>query len=247
MAKKLTRKTLEELAKEMVVLTKEEQKQIVGGGEGVIVVDTNGFLVTDNGVLANMPNYETMQNDPTTTYWAVYDPSGHKKSPFSTPLATPGSVSSSATSRSDSSTKITQIVGDAVSRDVLPYLAERTDVEWSMLLDTTGNKSGWLYTSGNSTTVTRPTIEEAKGYNEHYHSHPHLKGDEQAGPYPSKNDVNIANDLGENAGVTKSGFYDAERNRFVIFHGKPSKNKEDNEVTPKGNDTNTKFSRNTDW
>ncbi len=60
MAKKITRQTLEQLATSFAALSKEEQHTYIGGG--IIVVDCNGAVISDNSILSKISAYQQMSD-----------------------------------------------------------------------------------------------------------------------------------------------------------------------------------------
>lgn len=220
MAKKITRQTLEQLATSFAALSKEEQHTYIGGG--IIVVDCNGAVISDNSILSKISAYQQMSDESDKTYWVVYDP----KRGGSTPFATNGSISNKSTADPNvcfDGYPITDISGTAVTKELLAYLAERTKVEWGAMIDSTGNRGGRLYSSGLSMAVYRPSDLQG-GYDLSYHTHPFFDPHSETEPsYKlSESDRDLAEEDAKK-GVKKSAYYDAESNQWVVYQGSAEK------------------------
>lgn len=180
MAKKLTRKTLDELAETMTILSKDEQMEVIGGK--VVIIDKTGKIstTTDPTMASIISDYNSLESDSEKTYFCVLDDKNGVKMHSS--IGTINSVE-----RYGSDDHGYTLEGSAINTSVLSFIAKHTNVEWGMLEDRK-QKDGEekvdsrLFTSCRSTEVVvygagakddKNNLVPYNGYDTFYHTHPY--------------------------------------------------------------------------
>lgn len=210
MAKKLTRKTLDQLAESMIILCKEEQMDFIGGK--MVIATQNGELSTtfDSNIIGSIiSDYKTMEDDKEKVYWCVLDNNGGYKVHSSV-----GTINSS-----ESYANGLSIQGSAVNKDTFKFLSQNTDVEWGMFEDNQQDESeekvaSQLFTSGRSHDIVPPGRKPGQstygGFDTMYHSHP-TSGD------ASPSDLENAN-IFDDRGIKDQYIYDVQNDQYKLYH-----------------------------
>lgn len=214
--KKIRKTELEELAKTMPILSKNELASMIGGK--VVLVDNKGVIINLNNAQEdqyseirdmfkdNNLDYSNLDSFDDTTYFIVAGEDSLKMKAQEGTYTSNGNTSTSCDVEGD-------IEGNAITKDVFEFLANNTDVEWGYY-SASGGEYGRLVTS-NSGTFAHPLDDvNARNYNEFYHSHPaKVKHEENEG---SKNDVKYAKQL-EELEYNNIGIYDAKKGEYIYY------------------------------
>lgn len=143
--KTITKKSLEELAKEMPVIEEFEMRQVIGGDK--YVFNEMGALVN---VIPDLNNYFT-----------VLDENGKEKAEMA--------LSDQFTRDTEDWPTGSMFVGRAITEDVFKFMADNTKVEWAL---STNSGGGLLTTSEQMDRVAHPLDPDNNEYEKFYHSHP---------------------------------------------------------------------------
>lgn len=140
---------LEELAKVMPVLTEKEQSTFIGGDR---------YLFNRSGKLVGQ------EEDP-NNYFTIVEYNKDKDEYIE--KASMG-INGEVEQNHQLGTGY-MFEGSGMNVDVFKFMADNTTVEWG--LSTSGDSTGFLITSNDSTFVNTPLFDGG-GYDKHYHSHP---------------------------------------------------------------------------
>ena len=222
--KKLTKKSLRELAVIMPQLSEVEQRDFVGGD--VIVVDKDGHYLGGDAsqfkekIAGIGYDYEKVANDPTHTLWVIEKYSGR----FDSCYLGDGSIKNNKDSGSKDEF---DFEGTGINRDALRFLGEHTNVEWMMYEDMSG-EYGRLQTSHLSDGFNGMISSNMNGhtYTTAIHTHPDMEGKD---PKPSKLDTSMTGAFID-AGFDKCMIYSAKTNSWVVYMGEKDKSKNEKYV-----------------
>ena len=210
--KKLTKKSLEELAQVMPVLSEMEMRECIGGD--MIILNREGQILSTGdtemyrGVI---PDYDIKMNDEKNTHWVVISPSGD----FVGSCSSMGSLKRNGSEYDSGVANINNLdlEGSAINKDVLKFLGNNTDVEWMMLENESGNYSRLMTDNKeNGVSVDGGMLS---GYTTVYHTHPDIDGKD---PLPSQVDRNSISDF-QAGGIQKCVVYSAKDKKWYVYYG----------------------------
>ena len=145
MKRKITRASIDELRKEMPVLTVEQQSEVIGGGGRVYYIDSQGYWYS-SGITSDDCDY--------------IDIYGNR-------FAISGSINL------DINAKGLQITGSGANLELSQFFASNTCVEWALCCNQyQTDANGTLNTSHRIDGVDQDAYGGGK-YNAHIHNHPY--------------------------------------------------------------------------
>ena len=208
--KKLTKKSLEELAQVMPVLSEVEMRECVGGD--IVYINADGVFLRKE----NNPTVNEVRIEGTSFYKTL--PEGTYVQTFMYDYEAEGE--SGAMERRQGSGIMFMCSGSGSYEEQKAFfesLARNTNSEWGWAHDNAGKDpnaqmNSMIFSTNDSNSLDSTIfLEQASEYNAFYHSHPR---DANVDPNPSDPDRNVKNNLIDNFGYdTKNiGTYDAKTN-----------------------------------
>lgn len=217
--KKIRKTELEELAKTMPILSKNELASMIGGK--VVLVDNKGVMINLNNAQEdqyseirdlfrdNNLDYSNLDSFDDTTYFIVAGEDSLKMKAQEGTYTSHGYTDTSCNVEGD-------IEGNAITKDVFEFLANNTDVEWGYY-SASGGEYGRLVTSNSGTFANPIPTSDARNYNEFYHSHP--KKVDHVLDTGSTEDVDYAKKL-EELKYDSIGIYDTKTGNYIHYDSK---------------------------
>lgn len=189
--RKITRKSLDELAQEMPVISEIEQRSIVGGDD---------YQLTEWGTIKLLRRTEEEDDS-----LLVFDKEGNYKTGIDiTKGVLSGMGGNNATSK---------IMGSGAARSLYQFCANNSSVEWCFVADKNGN--AFVSTNGNPNSVNPPGLIARDNIAEISHSHLSIATGNANGS-PGADDINMANSFGSGSAVNFSIYYNGG---YIYYDG----------------------------